>query len=237
VMDTAADETGQNDRATERLLRATALFENLAPAHIGRLAALSRKQTIRRGSTICSQGEPMPAVVALADGSAMLALRRPDGGRRTVRFIGAREIFGLATALHNRPCPVDVIALADSLVISVPVPPLLRLLGMDPGFARDLLRELADDYLALLEELQASVQKNAVQRLASYLASLAEPNGTPHTWIARLPVSKTVLADRLGITKETMSRLLRELMAQGAIEVARRDITILDRSLLASAGR
>jgi len=34
-----------------------------------------------------------------------------------------------------------------------------------------------------------------------------------------------------------MSRLLRELMAQGAIEVARRDITILDRNLLASAGR
>lgn len=237
MIDTAADETDQNGRATERLLRGTALFGNLAPAHVCRIAALSRKQTIRRGGTICRQGEPMPAVVALAYGSAMLALRRPDGGRRTVRFIGAREIFGLATALHNRPCPVDVIALADSLVISVPVPPLLRLLGMDPGFARDLLRELSDDYLALLEELQASVQKNAVQRLASYLASLAEPNGTPHTWIARLPVSKTILADRLGITKETMSRLLRELMAQGAIEVARRDITILDRDLLASAGR
>jgi CRP-like cAMP-binding protein len=236
-MDTAADVTGQNDRATERLLRGMALFANLAPTHIGRLAALSQKQTVRRGNAICCQGEPMPAVVALVYGSAMLALRRPDGGRRTVRFIGAREIFGLAIALHNRPCPADVIALADSVVISVPVPPLLRLLGMDPGFARDLLRELSDNYLDLLEELQASVQKNAVQRLASYLASLAEPNGTPHTWIARLPVSKTLLADRLGITKETMSRLLRDLMARGAIEVARRDITILDRNLLASAGR
>jgi CRP-like cAMP-binding protein len=237
VMPTAVDETGQNDRATERLLRGTALFANLAPTHIGRLAALSQKQTVRRGNAICCQGEPMSAVVALAYGSAMLALRRPDGGRRTVRFIGASECFGLATALHNRPCPVDVIALTDSLVISVPVAPLLRLLDVDPGFTRGLLRELSDDYLGLLEELQASVQKNAVQRLASYLASLAEPNGTPHTWIARLPVSKTILAERLGITKETMSRLLRELMAQGAIDVARRDITILDRKLLASAGR
>jgi len=236
-MDTVANETDLNDRATERLLRGTALFGNLAPEHIGKLAALSRKQTVRRGNAICGQGEPMPAVLSLAYGSAMLALRRPDGGRRTVRFIAARECFGLATALHNRPCPVDVIALADSLVIAVPVPPLLRLLSMDPDFARDLLRELSDDYLALLEELQASVQKSAVQRLASYLASLAEPNGTPHTWIARLPVSKTLLADRLGITKETMSRLLRELTTRGAIEVAQREITILDRNLLASAGR
>jgi CRP-like cAMP-binding protein len=236
-MDTATEAAAQNDRVTERLLRGTTLFANLAPEHVGRLAASSRKQTVRRGETICRQGEPMPAIVALVYGSAMLALRRADGGRRTVRFIGARECFGLATVLHNRPCPADVIALADSLVISVPVPVLLRLLGTDPGFARALLRELSDDYLDLLEELQASVQKSAVQRLAAYLGSLAEPNGTPHTWIARLPVSKTILADRLGITKETMSRLLRELMAQGAIEVARRDITILDRNRLASAGR
>jgi CRP-like cAMP-binding protein len=236
-MDTAADVNNRTDRATERLLRGTALFANLATDHVGRLAGLSRTQKVRRGATICRQGEMMPAVVALAYGSAMLVLRRPDGGRRTVRFIGTRECFGLATALHGRPCPADLIALADTLVISVPVPPLLRLVAIDPCFARDLLRELSDNYLELLDELQANVQKSAVQRLASYLGSLAEPNGTPHTWIARLPVSKTILADRLGITKETMSRLLRELMAQGAIAVARRDITILDRNRLASAGR
>jgi hypothetical protein len=34
-----------------------------------------------------------------------------------------------------------------------------------------------------------------------------------------------------------MSRLLRELSAQGAIQVERRDITILDRNRLAAAGR
>ena len=236
-MDTAAEVGDRDDRAIERLLRGTALFANLAPAHIGKLASLSRKQIARRGSAICRQGDSMPAVVALGYGSAMLALRRPDGGRRTVRFIGASECFGLATVLHNRPCPADVIALEDSLVISVPAQPLLRLLDVDPGFARSLLGELSDNYLDLLDEFRANVQKNAVQRLASYLGSLAEPNGTPHTWIARLPVSKTILADRLGITKETMSRLLRELMAQGAIDVARRDITILDRNRLASAGR
>lgn len=236
-MEATTDVNNRDDRATERWLRGTALFENLAPSHIGKLAELSRKHTARRGSAICRHGECMPAVIALAYGSAALALRRPDGGRRTVRFIGARECFGLATALHSRPCPVDVIALTDSLVISVPANALLRLLGADPGFARSALRELSDNYLDLLDEFQANVQKNAVQRLASYLVSLAEPNGTPHTWIARLPVSKTILADRLGITKETMSRLLRELMAQGAIDVAQRDITILDRDRLASAGR
>jgi CRP-like cAMP-binding protein len=236
-MDTAVDTNGRNDRTIERVLGSLPLFADLPLASLARLATLSSKQAMRRGSTICTQGDAMPGVLTLAYGSAMLALRRPEGGRRTVRFLAARECFGLAAALHGRHCPLDMIALTDCLVVTVPAPPLLRLLGAEPAFARSLVRQLSENYLDLLGELESSVRQNAVQRLATYLASLAEPNGSPQTWIARLPVSKTAIAERLGITKETMSRLLRELSAQGAIQVERRDITILDRNRLAAAGR
>ena len=228
---------GRDLRMVEGVIANLPLFRQVAHPQIVSLAAHSRALQVRRGGTICGHGERMPGVFAIAHGSVMLALRRPDGGRRVVRFLGARESFGTAAALHDRPCPVDVIALADSLVVSVPVQPLLRLLAVDPCFVRNLMRELSENYLGMLEELEASVQQSAVQRLASYLDSLAVPNGTPHTWTARLPVSKTAIAERLGMTKETMSRLLRELSARGAIEVARRDITILDRDRLAAAGR
>ena len=45
-----------------------------------------------------------------------------------------------------------------------------------------------------------------------------------------LPVSKTVVAAQLGMKKETLSRLLRQLALDGVIEVARREISILDRA-------
>ena len=48
----------------------------------------------------------------------------------------------------------------------------------------------------------------------------------------RLPVSKTVVAARLGLKKETLSRLFRQFADDGLIEVSRRDITILDRGRL-----
>lgn len=236
-MNFAASASTRNDRTVERVLGSLALFATLPGASLAKLASVSTKQPMRRGSTICRQGEPMPGLLALAYGSAMLALRRFDGGRRTVRFLGARECFGLAAALHGRHCPLDVIALSDCLVMTVPAAALLRLLGAEPAFARSLLREVSENYLELLGEMEASVRQNAVQRLAAYLASLAEPNGSPQTWVARLPVSKSAVAERLGITKETMSRLLRELSAQGTIHVERREITILDRSRLAATAR
>jgi len=59
-------------------------------------------------------------------------------------------------------------------------------------------------------------------------------NGT-HT--VRLPVSKTLVAARLGITKETLSRLLRSLAERRLIEVSQREIAILDRAALSEMAR
>jgi len=50
--------------------------------------------------------------------------------------------------------------------------------------------------------------------------------------VVRLPATKTVIAARLGVTKETFSRLLRELGAMGLIQVRKREITLLDASRL-----
>jgi Bacterial regulatory proteins, crp family. len=43
-----------------------------------------------------------------------------------------------------------------------------------------------------------------------------------------LPVSKSVVAARLGLHRETLSRLLRQFADDGLIAVSRRDIAILD---------
>jgi CRP-like cAMP-binding protein len=53
----------------------------------------------------------------------------------------------------------------------------------------------------------------------------------------RLPVSKTLVAARLGITKETLSRLLRSLAERRLIEVSQREIAILDREALSEMAR
>jgi Mn-dependent DtxR family transcriptional regulator len=50
----------------------------------------------------------------------------------------------------------------------------------------------------------------------------------------RLPVSKTLVAARLGVKKETLSRLLHQLAADGVIAVERRDVRILDAARLSS---
>jgi CRP-like cAMP-binding protein len=150
-----------------------------------------------------------------------------------VRLLGPGENFGLASTLLDRPCPLHLVALSNSLVATIPPVPLLHLMEQDIGFARSVARALAERVLQLIGELEASLQQSGLQRLACYLDSLAEPNGRPGSWIARLPTTKTTIAARLGIKKETLSRMLRELASRGLIAVSGPQVDLLDRAGLA----
>lgn len=224
---------GRDPRLLEGLFSNLPLFRDIPQRSIAHVAGQSRTQRIKRGAALCRKGERLPGVIAMAYGSLKLALRRTGGDEKVVRFLGPNETFGEASILLDRPCPVDVVALADSMLGVIPAAPLQRLLENDCTFARNLVRILGARFLDLLGEIEATVQQNGVQRLAHYLDSLAEPNGDPDTWIVHLPANKTTIAARLGVTKETMSRLLRELTNRELISVSRREILIRDRARLA----
>jgi len=228
---------GRDLRLLEGLLSSLPLFHKVSRAQISTIASYSRTRQLRRGAVLCRRGDRLAGVIALGYGIMKLALRRPDGDEKVVRFLNASETFGLCATLLERPCPVTIVALENSMIVEIPAPPLHRLIELDPRFAVNLVRAMAENFLDLLAEFESSVQQSALQRLAAYLGSLAAPNGAPDTWIARLPASKTAVAARLGITKETMSRSLRELANRGLIAVAQRDIELLDLQALAQVTR
>lgn len=208
-------------------------FGLLAREELEMLAGYSHLSEYRRGATIAKRGEPMPGVIAIVEGTAKLALRRNGGEEKVARILEPGECFGFAAVLLERPCPVDVIALTNSVVAAVPPMPLLRLMQQHSSFAVAMARTLGERVLQLIGELEACVQHSSLQRLACYLDSRAEPGGEKGKWRVRLPATKSTIAARLGVKKETMSRMLRELSSRRLIAVSGPEIAILDREGLA----
>ena len=220
-------------RVIEGVIAALPVFRQISHADQATLTSHAQLREVRRGAVIVRRGEPTPGLVALAYGSAKLTLRRASGEEKVVRLIGPGESFGLAAALLDRPCPIDLVALADCLVATIPPVPLLRLLEADRSFARCVARLFAERMLELVGELEASVQHSGTRRLACYLESLAQgPGGNGGGWVVRLPATKTTVAARLSMKKETLSRMLRDLVTGGIVKVAGREISILDRAAL-----
>ena len=210
------------------------LFAGVPPAQTASLARQAWVVRVPRSEFVQRRQDRMPGLFALAYGSVKLALRGADGAERVIRLISAGQVFGEASALVGRGAEYDAIALAESKLVVLPTAAVIELAERDPRFARNLMFALALGKLELVAELEAVTVRRSAQRLAAYLESLAGPgNGNGPTRV-QLPVAKTMVASRLGMKKETLSRLLRQFVTQGVIEVARREIAILDRERLAA---
>ena len=224
---------GRDPRLIEAVISHLPLFRDVGRSHVVLVASYARIEYCRRGALIARRGEPSPGVIAVAYGLVKLVLPRRKGEEKVLRFLGANESFGEPAAVLDCPSPVDAVAMADTMLAVIPARPVRKLQERDIVFANNMIRVLAEGRMRLVEEIDASIGHSSAQRLAAYLESLARPETGSDACAVQLPVTKTALAARLGITKETMSRLLRELKEQGLIAMAGGNITILDRARLA----
>jgi len=192
---------------------------------------------VRRGEAVVRRGGPLAGAFAVAEGLVSISLHGAAGEERVLRFVATGETFGEAAALLARPSAVDAVALADSALLLIPAPALRGLMARDARLSLRMATLLAERMLALLAEIEASELRPASERLAAYLLTLARHDGAADALTARLPATKTLVAARLGMKKETLSRLLRDLMKRQLIAVTRREIAILDAGALRRLSR
>jgi CRP-like cAMP-binding protein len=229
--------TETNGRLIEGVVANLPMFKQATRAHLADVTRSARAVHAPRGAVICRRNDPMPGLYAVAFGLVKLALGEEPGEEKVLRLVGPGETFGEAVAFLERPCPVNAIALTDTLLVMIPSGPMFALIERDARFARSLIASLSLRMQALVADVEAAALRTGLQRVAAYLESLTEPGPALGRANVRLPATKTVIAARLGVTKETFSRLLRELTDQGLVQVTRREITLLDRARLAAVAR
>ena len=228
----AHDMATPNGSLVEGVIANLPLFKNSSKPHLAELARHARTQHVTRGTLIVHRGDKLQGLLAVAYGMVKLSLRGDAGEEKILRLVGSGEIFGEPAAFLETPMPLDAVALADSLLVMLPVAAINTLIDREPGFARRLIASLSQRMNEMVADVEATNLHGALERVAAYLDSLAEPQAKSPVTV-RLPATKTVIAARLGVTKETFSRLLRELGQRNAVSVARREVTLLDRERLA----
>jgi CRP-like cAMP-binding protein len=214
-------------KLAERLVVNMPLFRTVARDHLARLLEHVTIHRIKRGGAILRRGERPEAFFGVAQGQLKLTLRGSHGEEKLLRIVAPGETFGEALVFSPRPSPIDATALTDALVVAFPVQQVNGLVDRDTPFARSALASLADAIHQLVEEIEAETLLTARQRIASYLVALAKGESR-----VRLPVTKTLVASQLGVTKETFSRQLREFVDRGLIVVEKREILLQDRPRL-----
>jgi CRP-like cAMP-binding protein len=203
------------------------MFEGLRGDELARLAAGTTRRRLRGGETLFKQGEPSTGFHAVVHGRIALVASGPQGRERVTAIIEAGRSFGEAIMFLEKPYIVGARALSDSLVLHIAKQIVFAELERNPGFGRRIIATLAAKLHASVRELDMYALGSGGRRFAAWLLRLA-PRDKAGAAEVTLPAAKRAIASQLNLSAEHLSRILRELAAEGLIEVRGRKVGVPD---------
>lgn len=174
-----------------------------------KVLATARLRNFDRGATIFLQGERARAIYIVAEGWVKLYRIAPNGTEAVMGVFTRGRSIGEAVAFRNDVYPVAAEAATDCELIRIEADALLRLLHEDPGIAVSILSATFAHLHGLVEQIEQLKARTGAQRLAEFLLELAPcPTGA---CAVTLPYDKVLIAGRLGMKPESLSRAIAKL--------------------------
>ncbi|MCX8087115.1 MAG: Crp/Fnr family transcriptional regulator [Rhodocyclaceae bacterium] len=224
-------QTTENRLDIPALLARLPLFQELLPAQINQIAAQTREKRLAKGEMLFQKGDPCRGFYVIVFGQLKLAFPSASGHEKVVDILGPKQSFGEAVMFMDRPYPVFAEALADSLLLHVAKDAVYEQLAIDPSFARRMLAGLSMRLHSLLQDVESYSLRSSAQRVIGYLLQHCpnERHGQCEGAVTiTLPTSKQIIASRLNLTPETLSRIFHDLAEAKLIAVHGKEIEIPD---------
>ncbi len=192
------------------------------------LSSAGVSMSFSRNAEIYAEGEASGYVYKVVSGVVRVSNLLPDGRRQISAFHMPGDMFGFESdVIHHASAeavvPIKVIAYKWQ-----------GLLGTGPqsnGVVRELLRLTMIGLRQSREHLLLLGRKNALERLAAFLLDMTGRSGSKI--VLDLAMPRHDIADYLGLTLETVSRMFAELKDLGTIKLeSARRVHVLDRAKL-----
>lgn len=195
----------------------------ISDADLERLGAAAVTLTVQAGHSFIQEGDPAEHFFNVTAGTAKLFKQLPDGRRQVTGFAGVGYFLGLAV---SSAYAFSAEALGPVLICRFSRSKLRGLLDDFPALEKKLLDVASHELVAAQEQMLLLGRKTARERLASFL--IARANMLPHCAghaangareRIHLPMTRSDIADYLGLTIETISRTLSRFKAEKLIEI------------------
>lgn len=193
--------------------RQSLLLASAPESVVQTVLASARLREFDRGATIFMQGERASAIYIVAEGWVKLYRIAPNGAEAVVGVFTKGRSFGEAVAFRHDTYPVAAEAVTDCSVIRIEADAFLRLLRDNPEVAMMMLSATYVHLQSLLMQVEALKAQTGAQRVAEFLLELA-PCDIGACEVV-LPYDKFLIAGRLGMKPETLSRAFVKLRDQG----------------------
>ncbi|MCA0892752.1 fumarate/nitrate reduction transcriptional regulator Fnr [Microbulbifer agarilyticus] len=211
-------------------VRRLCLPVGLSDGDIERLEQVTRKKrVVRAGETLFRAGDPFDSLYAIRSGSFKSAVIGADGDTQVTHFALPGELLGL-DAYSGGMHPGYAEALEESSVCVLPFTQLEGLAQQVPALQKQIYSIFSEELKQENEALLLLGKRSADSRLAALLVNISSRYSRRGYSASEfvLSMQRIDIANYLGLTAETVSRLLSRFQKQDLIRVQGRSVTILD---------
>lgn len=196
-----------------QLARNSVLLSAVPDPVVQKVLETARDRAFDRGETIFLQGERASAIYIVAEGWVKLYRIAPNGSEAVVGVFTKGASFGEAVAFRHDIYPVAAEAVTDCILIRIETNSFLRQIRDNPEVAISILSATYAHLHALVAQVEALKAQTGSQRVAEFLLELA-PCAEGACEVT-LPYDKVLIAGRLGMKPESLSRAFARLRDHG----------------------
>jgi CRP/FNR family transcriptional regulator len=199
------------------------------------MRALGTMQRLHAEQSVFHEGDPAKRVFMVTHGALKLYTLLADGRRQVTGFMFPGDFLGVSV---DEEYAFSVEALEPTELWWFSREAFDRFVSNHPRVEHELYRLAAHELAAAQQQMVLLGRKSAAERLASFFLSLLEraerTSGVNETGFD-LPMSRLDIADYLGLTKETVSRMLADLRNRRLIRLKTQNhVEVVDRAGLRS---
>jgi CRP/FNR family cyclic AMP-dependent transcriptional regulator len=217
--------------------RETGFFCDLPAALLERFDALAFTASYPSGSVLFTEGEETRGVPLLCHGRVKLSMGASDGKTLILREAAAGEVLGLSAVMTGRQHDVTAETIEPSQVKFIRKEDFLQFLSRYPEVGCRIASQLAEECLEGNEHVRAlGLAHSAAEKLARLLLDWCSEKGadTPDGIRMRILMTHHDIAQMIGTSRETVTRLLGHFRDRGILETHGASLVVHDRKALES---
>lgn len=199
-------------------------FKGLGEGDLETLTGPARLQSLARGMSVFEAGERVEAIFVILDGWVKLCRTGASGSEAVIGVFSRGDCLAEAEALTGRPHADAATAVSECRLAAIPAAHLRACIRTSPAMALAMLASLGRDLAEMTQEMAELKSCGGPERVARFVLSLCEAERCS---TVVLPYEKRLLAARLGLQPETLSRALLRLRDWG-VEVDASTVRVAD---------
>lgn len=207
------------------MLKSVGGFEDLSDEQVARLTERAATRAYPKGAIVVNEGDEGNSMFVILEGAVKTFLSDENGKEVVLSTQGAGEYFGDLALFDDEPRSASVMAVEPCKLMMISKAQLRETIVEDPEVAFPLLKGLAKRVRVLTENVRTLALMDVFGRLVKTLYALAEEQEGVLVIDQRL--TQQDLANRIGASREMVSRIMHDLSEGGYIAVKSRRISIL----------